>query len=49
MGSGLMNWPKWSTGKKLVNFGANSNSYMDDDFRSDTYDFLSNNVASLRV
>ncbi|EDU43055.1 PnbA Carboxylesterase type B [Pyrenophora tritici-repentis] len=49
VGSGLMNWPKWSEGKKLVNFGANSNSYLDDDFRSDTYDFLSNNVASLRV
>ncbi|CAE7032864.1 hypothetical protein CFE70_004705 [Pyrenophora teres f. teres 0-1] len=49
VGSGLMNWPKWSEGKKLVNFGANSNSYLNDDFRTDTYDFLSNNVASLRV
>ncbi|CAN9124575.1 unnamed protein product [Alternaria alternata] len=48
-GSGLMNWPRWSESKKLVNFGANSNSYLDDDFRSDTYSFLKDNVASLRV
>jgi len=32
-----------------VKFGANSNSYLDDDFRSDTYNFLKDNVASLRV
>jgi carboxylesterase type B len=48
-GSDLANWPQWSDGNKLVNFGANSNGYMDDDFRSDTYQFLKDNVASLRV
>lgn len=48
-GSGLMNWPQWSSGKKLVNFGANANSYTDDSFREDTYQFLKDNVASLRV
>jgi hypothetical protein len=44
-----MDWPKWSEGKRLINFGANSNSYLNDDFRADTFTFLKNNVASLRV
>jgi carboxylesterase type B len=49
VGNDLAEWPQWSKNKKLMNFGANSNSLMDDDFRSDTADFLRNNVASLRV
>ncbi|KAI4608091.1 hypothetical protein J4E83_009274 [Alternaria metachromatica] len=48
-GNTFMDWPKWSEGKKLINFGANKNSYLDDDFRGDTHDFLAQNVASLRV
>ncbi|KAI4952653.1 hypothetical protein J4E91_003125 [Alternaria rosae] len=48
-GNSLMDWPKWSEGKKLINFGANRNSYLDDDFRGDTHEFLAQNVASLRV
>jgi carboxylesterase type B len=48
-GSGLMNWPQWSAGKQLVNFGAIVNTYLDDTFRRDTYEFLKANVASLRV
>jgi carboxylesterase type B len=49
VGNDLAEWPQWSKNKKLMNFGANSNSLMDDDFRSDTADFLRNNVASLKV
>ena len=48
-GSGLMNWPQWSAGKKLLTFGANANSYTDDSFRGDTYQFLKDNIASLRL
>ncbi|KAI4906276.1 hypothetical protein J4E90_010749 [Alternaria incomplexa] len=48
-GNTFMDWPKWSGGRKLINFGANKNSYLDDDFRGDTHDFLAQNVASLRV
>ncbi|KAI4940142.1 uncharacterized protein J4E92_001430 [Alternaria infectoria] len=48
-GNTFMNWPKWSEGRKLINFGANKNSYLDDDFRGDTHEFLAQNVASLRV
>ena len=48
-GNTFMDWPKWSEGRKLINFGANKNSYLDDDFRGDTHEFLAQNVASLRV
>ncbi|KAI4962165.1 hypothetical protein J4E86_001197 [Alternaria arbusti] len=48
-GNTFMDWPKWSEGRRLINFGANKNSYLDDDFRGDTHDFLAQNVASLRV
>ena len=48
-GNDFGEWPQWSTSKKLVNFQANSNAYVDDNFRSDTYDFLKQNVASFRV
>jgi hypothetical protein len=49
VGNDLDNWPQWSKSKKLVNFGANSNSLLDDNFRSDTADWLKQNVGSLRV
>ncbi|KAH7068218.1 Alpha/Beta hydrolase protein [Paraphoma chrysanthemicola] len=48
-GSTLPNWPQWSSGNKLMNFGANSNGLLDDNFRSDTADWLAANVGSLRV
>ncbi|KNG45443.1 lipase 3 precursor [Stemphylium lycopersici] len=48
-GNAFMDWPQWTRGRRLVNFGANRNSYLDDDFRGDTYEFLKSNVASLRV
>ncbi|KAH7092168.1 Alpha/Beta hydrolase protein [Paraphoma chrysanthemicola] len=48
-GISLPNWPQWSSGNKLMNFGANSNGLLDDNFRSDTAEWLAANVGSLRV
>jgi carboxylesterase type B len=48
-GNNLDEWPQWSKGKQLMNFGAQSNKLMNDDFRSDTAVWLKNNVGSLRV
>jgi carboxylesterase type B len=48
-GNNFDNWPQWSTSKKLMNFGADRNSLLDDNFRSDTAEWLKKNVASLRV
>lgn len=48
-GNNFGNWPKWSEGRKLIEFKANSNGMMNDDFRSDTYEFLKKNVGSLKV
>ncbi|RDW59730.1 carboxylic ester hydrolase-30 [Coleophoma cylindrospora] len=42
-------WPQWSTNNELMNFFALSSSLLADDFRSDTYDFLVNNIASLHI
>ncbi|KAF3049289.1 hypothetical protein E8E11_005592 [Didymella keratinophila] len=49
VGISLPNWPQWSNSKKLIEFKANINSQLDDNFRSDTYDFLKANVNSFRV
>ncbi|KAF1831426.1 lipase 3 precursor [Decorospora gaudefroyi] len=48
-GNRLMEWPRWSEGKRLVRFGALVNTYLGDGFRADTYEFLKKNVVSLRV
>ncbi|KAJ4376242.1 hypothetical protein N0V83_001525 [Neocucurbitaria cava] len=49
VGNSFGSWPQWSKSKQLREFQANSNGYVNDDFRSDTYDFLKQYVASLRV
>ncbi|KAM0331356.1 hypothetical protein ACHAQA_003028 [Verticillium albo-atrum] len=44
------NWPKWEQGKKLINFLANrAGDLLDDDFRSDSYNFIAKNVGSLYI
>lgn len=48
-GNNLDDWPQWSQSKKLLNFGANTNGLLDDNFRKDTEDWLKVNVGSLRV
>lgn len=42
------NWPQWSSGKKLVSFGANSFSLISDDFRQAAYQFIASNAQNLR-
>lgn len=45
----LPKWPQWSAGMQLVNFRALGNILMPDNFRADSYEFLSANIARLRV
>ncbi|KAG9201050.1 hypothetical protein G6514_006430 [Epicoccum nigrum] len=49
VGVSLPSWPQWSAARKLIEFKANSNGVLDDDFRSDSYNFLKANVNALRV
>lgn len=44
----LIDWPKWKDGGKLLHMKANSADIIDDDFRQDSFNFLLNNVQSLR-
>ncbi|KAM0559316.1 hypothetical protein ACHAPJ_004336 [Fusarium lateritium] len=44
------NWPEWKDSKKLMWFEtANKNSLLDDDFRQDSYEWISKNVDVLHV
>ncbi|EEY21735.1 lipase [Verticillium alfalfae VaMs.102] len=44
------NWPRWDQGKKLINFLANrAGGLLDDNFRSDSYDFIAKNVGALYI
>lgn len=47
--SGLDNWPQWSSGQQLKSFGANSNTIITDDFRSDTASYLKANLNSFYI
>lgn len=49
VGISLPSWPQWSVGKKVIEFKANSNGELDDNFRADSYNFLKANVNILRV
>lgn len=42
-------WPQWSEGRKLIEFRANSNSFLDDNFRTDSYEFIRDNVHDFRI
>ncbi|KAM0499041.1 hypothetical protein ACHAP8_005745 [Fusarium lateritium] len=42
------NWPQWKNGHKLVQFFADKAGIINDDFRSASYDWLANNVGSLK-
>lgn len=48
-GSSYMTWPQWSESKELLNAYAMSAVLITDDFRSDTYDFIVDNIASLHI
>ncbi|WQF84413.1 Putative carboxylesterase, type B, carboxylesterase type B, active, alpha/Beta hydrolase [Colletotrichum destructivum] len=44
----LIDWPKWRDGNKMLHMLADKAELINDDFRQDSYNFLLNNVASLR-
>jgi len=48
-GSSYMNWPQWKDSKQLMQFYATGAVLTTDDFRSDTYDWVIANVASLNL
>ena len=49
IGNNYMNWPQWSEGQKLMQFYATGGDLLADDFRSDSYDWIAANVASLHI
>ncbi|KAF2182055.1 alpha/beta-hydrolase [Zopfia rhizophila CBS 207.26] len=42
-------WPQWSGDRQLMQFNANNANLLKDDFRSDSYKFLTANVGSLHI
>ncbi|KAK6824771.1 hypothetical protein PG987_012265 [Apiospora arundinis] len=47
--SGLPAWPQWKVGKQIVQFFNDRSGLLKDDFRSESYNYITNNIASLRV
>ncbi|KAM5443101.1 hypothetical protein MferCBS31731_001976 [Microsporum ferrugineum] len=47
--SSFPNWPRWSEGKKLLNFEALGNSLLSDDFRAESAKFVADNIDILHV
>ncbi|RDL42381.1 Carboxylic ester hydrolase [Venustampulla echinocandica] len=48
-GSEFMEWPQWSEKRQLMNFYATGANLINDDFRSDSYEFIKTNVGSLYI
>lgn len=44
---GYMNWPRWGDSLQLVNFFCQNASLLTDDFRQESYEFITQNIASL--
>ncbi|KAI1330672.1 carboxylesterase [Xylariaceae sp. FL0255] len=44
-----MNWPEWSANQELMQFNAASGNLLADDFRSNSSDWIKNNVAVLHI
>ncbi len=42
-------WPEWKENKRLLNMYADWSTFVKDDFRTDTYDFLVNNIKSFYI
>jgi triacylglycerol lipase len=49
VGSGVMNWPQWSEGKKLMNFYATYATLISDDFRAESFQFIQENFGSYYI
>jgi carboxylesterase type B len=41
-------WPQWAGGNQLAHFFAHKSDLLDDNFRSDSYEWLAQNIESLR-
>ena len=48
-GNNFPTWPKWGTSNLLLNVYPLSSTLVVDDFRTDSYDFISENVKSLYI
>ncbi|KAJ6172919.1 hypothetical protein N7485_005731 [Penicillium canescens] len=44
-----MNWPQWVSNQSLMNFFEDHAALLPDNFRQDTYEFLSSNLAALHI
>lgn len=44
-----LGWPQWKDGKKLVQFYNIASTLINDDFRSDSFDWIMGNIPSLHV
>ena len=42
-------WPKWSEGRKLVQFFNDKSALLDDNFRSESYDYILKNANALYI
>ncbi|KAK7414983.1 hypothetical protein QQX98_006216 [Neonectria punicea] len=42
------NWPQWKNGHKLMQFFADKATIINDDFRTDSYDWIAKNIGSLK-
>ncbi|KAK0648344.1 Alpha/Beta hydrolase protein [Cercophora newfieldiana] len=45
----LLNWPQWSKSNYLMNFFDNRSSYLKDDFRSKSYNWIASNLDALHI
>ncbi|KAL2869438.1 putative extracellular lipase [Aspergillus lucknowensis] len=45
----FMEWPQWGESHQLMQFFNDRGALLDDDFRSDTYEFISKNVESFHI
>jgi triacylglycerol lipase len=47
--SSYMDWPQWSANQTLMNFFNDHGALLEDNFRQDTFDFISENVGSFHI
>ena len=44
-----MNWPQWSEDQQLMQFFTDDAALLDDDFRSESYDYITAHIPALRI
>ncbi|TAQ84606.1 hypothetical protein B7494_g7073 [Chlorociboria aeruginascens] len=48
-GSSFMEWPQWVVNQEVMNFNADNAVLLADNFRSDAYEFVVENMANFRI